>query len=272
MLENIKRAKKSIEAQFGSMAAKTALVLGSGLGDFVNRHSIVHAMTYSSIDGFLSPSVQGHLGKLCLIKIASKPVLVFCGRIHAYEGHDAKDVTFPIRVIKALNISNLILTNACGSTHKAFKPGQIMLIKNHLNLTGLNPLLGSNVDELGPRFPDMSFPYDQEHIKLAKRLAKKLNISVKIGVYAGLLGPSYETASEIQMLKKLGADVVGMSTVLETIAARHQGTRVVGLSLVSNDGAGIGKAILSHQDVIETQKKNQEKFFIFLSKLCTELS
>lgn len=232
-----------------STTPEFAVVLGSGLGDFVNRLSDKVEISYDQIPGFKKTNVIGHAGKLVIGKISDKTVAVMQGRIHFYEGHSLDEVTFPVRVLGRLGIKNLLLTNAAGGVNKSYHAGQLILLKDHINLTGNNPLIGPNIDELGTRFPDMSYAWDPKLRNLALKAAAELNYNLVEGVYASVLGPSYETPAEVNMLRTLGADVVGMSTVFENIAAVHMGMNVIGISCVTNMAAGIEKSPLKHEDI-----------------------
>lgn len=238
---------------------KIGLILGSGLGVMADEVEGVQ-ISYGEIPDFPVSTVEGHDGKLVVGTLRGKPVMTMKGRLHAYEGYSLEQVTFPVRVMKALGVDTLIVTNAAGGVNTDFRPGDLMLIRDHLNLTFRNPLIGPNDERLGPRFPDMSEAYDKGLRELAKNVAAKLGISLREGVYAGLLGPSYETPAEIRMLRTLGADAVGMSTVPEVIVARHAGIRVLGISCISNMAAGILPQPLSHEEVMETAERVKDTF------------
>ncbi len=233
----------------------SAIVLGSGFGDFVKEIPVLHEVNYKNIPLFPQTTVTGHKGQLLLTSIGDRKVLVFCGRFHYYEGHDLETVTLPIRVASHLGVKTLILTNASGGIQKHFNPGTLMVIRDHINLMGTNPLCGQNLNVFGPRFPDMTEVYNIELRKMALRLLKKNNIPHFDGVYCSVSGPSYETPAEIHFLKKIGVDAVGMSTVPEAIVARHSGMKVLGLSCITNLASGISATPLSHEEVIQTGKK-----------------
>jgi purine-nucleoside phosphorylase len=228
------------------------LILGSGLGPIADHVTEAVTISYSQIPHFQNPSIEGHAGKMILGKMNGTPVVLLQGRFHLYEGHAMEDVVFPTRAICGLGIHTLILTNAAGGINTRFRPGDLMLIEDHLNLMGDNPLKGPNLSQLGPRFPDLTEAYHRGCLEIFKQTAKELEISVQAGTYAGLLGPTYETPAEVRMLRTLGADAVGMSTVPESIAANHLGVRVTGLSCITNLAAGLSPHKLSHQEVIET--------------------
>ena len=227
------------------------VVLGSGLGAFAERFTNAVRIPYSEIPHFPTSGVVGHAGELVLGDMSGVKVAVMSGRVHYYEGYDMQKVVFPVRVLAGLGITNMVVTNAAGSINTAYNPGDFMLIVDHLNLTGANPLRGPNDDRLGPRFPDMSKAYAPEARELVHEAARKVGLSLREGVYAGLAGPTYETPAEIRMLHSIGADAVGMSTVAEVIAAGHAGLRVVGLSVITNLAAGLSRTPLSHDEVKE---------------------
>ncbi len=229
------------------------VVLGSGLGAFADRLEKRAVVPYEEIPGFPISKVAGHAGRLVVGEVATPggPVTVATmqGRVHAYEGWPASEVAFGARVLCALGVKALLVTNAAGGIDASYQAGDLVRLTDHLNLTGQNPLIGPNDDRLGPRFPDMSAPYDPRLGALLDEAAREAGVALRQGVYAGVLGPSYETPAEIRMLRTLGADLVGMSTVHEVIAARHQGVPVAGLSVVTNLASGLGAAQLTHEEV-----------------------
>ncbi|EKE04765.1 MAG: hypothetical protein ACD_20C00007G0026 [uncultured bacterium] len=235
------------------------LILGSGLGDIAEDIEGIK-IPYSEIPGFKSSTVAGHSGNLVIGNLQSKTVIAMQGRLHYYEGYSLTEVIYPIRVMKQLGIDTLVLTNAAGGVNKDFTPGDLMIIIDHLNLMGNNPLLGKNLDELGPRFVDLTYAYDRRLSELAENAAKDLNISVQKGVYAAVTGPVYETPAEVRVLRTIGADAVGMSTVPEVIAANHIGLKVLGISCITNMASGIMDKPLSHAEVIETSNKTKQNF------------
>ncbi len=243
------------------------IVLGSGLGELGEKIEESTVIDYSDIPNFPISTVEGHKGRLIIGKLEGKNVLAMQGRFHYYEGYPIKDVTFPIRVMKAIGIETLIVTNAAGGCNINFKPGDLMIIKDHINFAGVNPLIGKNYDELGIRFLDMSRAYDRQLIQLAKNVSKEIDIDLKEGVYMWFSGPTFETPSEIKMATLLGADAVGMSTVPEVIVANHGGMRVLGISCITNMAAGILDKPLNHEEVIETTKKVREKFEQLIRKI-----
>lgn len=247
------------------------LILGSGLGVLGNEINDQVVIPYSDIPHFPTSTVAGHEGQLVLGNLEGKQVIAMQGRFHYYEGYSMDQVTFPVRVMKELGIQSIIVTNAAGGINKEFSPGDLMLISDHINNMGTNPLIGPNDNKLGVRFPDMSTVYDEEYIQLAERCAMELGLMVKKGVYVGNTGPTYETPAEINMLRTLGGDAVGMSTVPEVIVAGHANLRVLGISCISNMAAGILDQPLSHKEVIETTNKVQENFLQFVKKILKEL-
>lgn len=244
-------ARDAVASRLGGRQPAVALVLGSGLGGLAERLANGVRIPYRDIPGFHVPTVEGHRGELVIGTLGGTMVLAQSGRFHMYEGYSAQDNVLPIRVFAALGIRKLIVTNAAGGVRRSFQAGSLMLISDHLNLTGRNPLIGP-VEEGDERFPDMTEAYDAGYRALAKAAAERLGIPLEEGVYAGLLGPNYETPAEVRMLERLGADAVGMSTVAEVIAARARGMKCLGFSLVTNPGAGISPTPLNHKEVMET--------------------
>lgn len=239
---------------------KIGLILGSGLGDLADSIVNPDIISYKDIPGFPVSTVKGHKGLLVTGELCNKSVLCMQGRFHYYEGNPMNKIIYPIRVMKMLGIETLIITNAAGGINKSFRPGDLMLIEDHINLMGTNPLIGFNDEEIGPRFPDMSEAYDKNLRETAFNCAKKNEIDIKSGVYLALTGPSYETPAEIRAFRALGADAVGMSTVPEVIAANHCGIKVFGISCITNMAAGINNMPLSHKEVIATTEKSKESF------------
>lgn len=236
------------------------LILGSGLGSLGEKIENPVIIKYEDIPNFPLSSVEGHKGQLVIGKLGGKEVIAMQGRFHFYEGYHLDQVVFPVRVMIGLGIENLIVTNAAGGVNEDFTPGDLMIIKDHINFTGQNPLIGQNYDELGPRFPDMTNAYDKEFIDLTKTIGRKLNIPLREGTYMWFTGPTYETPAEIRLAKVLGAAAVGMSTVPEVIVAIHQGIRVLGISCITNMAAGILDQPLNHEEVMETSLIVKDKF------------
>jgi purine-nucleoside phosphorylase len=247
-----------------SLEPRVALVLGSGLGGFADEIESPTHIPYEEIPGIPSSAVVGHAGRLVVGRAEGVPVVAMQGRVHLYEGHDPNDIVFGVRLMRTLGAEILVITNAAGGVDPSFAAGALMIIEDHLNLTGQNCLVGPNDDDLGPRFPDMTRAYDRELGEIADAVAREKGFALERGVYAGLLGPTYETPAEVRMVRALGAHAVGMSTVLEVIAARHMGQRVLGLSCITNMAAGITGAALSHDEVKETAERVREEFVALL--------
>ncbi len=239
---------------------KIGLILGSGLGAFAESLSDFSRVPYSQIPTFPQSTAIGHAGQMVIGNAGSVPVAAMQGRVHLYEGYSAQEIAFPIRVFGRMGIRAVILTNAAGGINLKYKQGALVLIKDHINLQGLNPLVGPNDDRFGPRFPDMSYAYSRKFGKVAQEEAARLGLTLDDGIYAALLGPSYETPAEIRYLRTIGADLVGMSTVAEVIAARHMGIEVLAISCVTNMAAGILDQALSHEEVMETGQKVRGQF------------
>jgi purine-nucleoside phosphorylase len=244
------------------------LVLGSGLGAYAKSLTDAVAIPYADIPHFAPSTAVGHRGELVLGKAeGGVPVAVMAGRVHLYEGYPVAQVVFPVRMLARLGVKTLLLTNAAGSVNVNYKPGELVILSDHINLTGVNPLTGPNPDELGPRFPDMTDAYDPVLREIAEKACWKAGVTARKGVYLGLAGPSYETPAEIRMARTLGADVVGMSTVLEVIAARHMGLRCLGISCVTNMGAGVLKQKIDHQEVLEVGERVKQGLLEVLGRI-----
>jgi purine-nucleoside phosphorylase len=241
-----------------------AVVLGSGLGDFAATLAEPVSMPYRQLPNWPAARVAGHEGRLVVGTLQRRAVAALAGRSHAYEGHDAATLTFAVRVIGCLGVKTLILTNAAGGINTAFSQGTLMVIDDHINLTGINPLVGLNEDRFGPRFPDMTQVYASRLRAAADQAGAALDMPLSHGVYAALTGPSYETPAEIRYLRAIGADAVGMSTVPEAIAARHMGLEVFGISCITNMAAGVLPGRLSHQEVLETTRRVRGQFMTLL--------
>lgn len=235
------------------------LILGSGLGELADEITDAIVIPYGDIPHFPVSTVVGHAGQLVYGELAGKKVLAMQGRFHFYEGHSMDVVTYPVRVMAALHAHSLIVTNACGGVNEGFTPGDLMLITDQINFMGTNPLIGKNIDEMGPRFPDMSQAFDHEYRKVAKEIGEKSGLHLKEGVYMGFTGPTYETPAEIRFARTIGADAVGMSTVPEVIVAVHSGLRVLGVSCITNLAAGMQKE-LNHEEVVETTERVKQEF------------
>jgi purine-nucleoside phosphorylase len=270
LYSRVENAVRSIRSR-SEVDAKVAVVLGSGLGAFAEDFEQSVSLPYREIPGFVSSTAEGHVGRLVIGKVKGVPVLAMQGRVHYYEGYTLEEVTFPIRTFHLLGIKTLILTNAAGGIDVQLTQGALMVISDHLNLMGVNPLRGRNDERFGPRFPDMSEVYTRELQELATEEARELDITVRRGIYAALAGPSYETPAEIHMLRAFGADAVGMSTVPEAIVARHMGMKVLGISCITNMAAGISETPIHHEEVMETGQKVREKFTELLRRVIAKL-
>ncbi|MFC5714118.1 purine-nucleoside phosphorylase [Thalassorhabdus alkalitolerans] len=266
MSAKVKEAASYLKEQF-SVNPKVGLILGSGLGDLAEEIEDAIYVEYQSIPHFPVSTVEGHAGRLAGGTLEGKDVVAMQGRFHYYEGYSMQEVTFPVRVMKELGVETIIVTNACGGMNPSFKPGDLMVIEDHLNMTGANPLIGPNDEELGPRFPDMSQAYEKGLQEVAQRAADKLGISIQKGVYAGISGPAFMTGAELIMLRKLGGDVVGMSTVPEVIVARHGGQKVLGISCITDMAIGEEIEGVSHEEVIETATKTKPRFISLVKEV-----
>lgn len=255
----------------GVTVPKVALVLGSGLGGLAERIADPRIVSYGDVSGMPTSGVAGHAGRFVMGTLASVPVIAMQGRVHLYEGHTPDRVAFGVRVMAALGARVLIVTNAAGGIAPDLAAGSLMVIDDHLNLTGRNSLVGINNDALGPRFPDMTCAYDRDLAALCMLTGKTLGIALAHGVYAGMLGPSYETPAEVRMLRTLGADAVGMSTVLEVIAARHMGVRCLGISCITNAAAGLSDQRLTHEDVQDVANAAAERLETLVLAVVAEL-
>ncbi|MCM3269304.1 purine-nucleoside phosphorylase [Paenibacillus elgii] len=259
LLKNIKEAAEYIRGKYPEKP-EISLILGSGLGVLADLVEGGVTIPYEDIPHFPVSTVEGHAGELLLGKVEGKHVLMMKGRFHMYEGYGVETVSFPVRVMKELGVEKLLVTNAAGGINTSYEVGDLMLIRDHINFTFRNPLIGPNHSELGVRFPDMSEAYSRRLREAAKEVAAEQGLKLQEGVYLGLLGPSYETPAEIRMMRTLGGDAVGMSTVPEVLVARHAGIEVLGFSCISNMAAGILDQPLSHAEVMETTERAKPKF------------
>lgn len=267
---HIKEAAEYITEQTAARP-EIGLIMGSGLGVLGDHIQDAVVIPYHDIPHFPVSTVEGHAGELLIGSLSGRTVVLMRGRFHMYEGYGPELTAFPVRVMKALGVQSLLVTNAAGGINLHFASGNLMLISDHINLTGKNPLIGPNDDELGVRFPDMSEAYSKRLRAIAGEIAKEQGIVLQEGVYVGLLGPSYETPAEIRMLRTLGADAVGMSTVAEVIAARHSGIEVVGISCISNMASGILDQPLSHAEVMETTERVKSQFLELVTSLIARM-
>jgi len=254
-----------------ALRPSVAVVLGSGLGGFAEALADRVEIPYSDIPGWPASTAVGHAGKLILGRLGAQQVAVMAGRAHLYEGYTPEQVTFGVRVLGSLGVRSVVFTNAAGGINLTFRPGALVLISDHINLQGSNPLAGPNDDSLGPRFPDMSEAYSRRYRDVATLVASEIGVEVTEGVYAAMLGPSYETPAEIRFLRTIGADVVGMSTAAEVIAANHMGMKVLGISCVTNMAAGVLPKKIHHGEVLETGAMVRDTLVRFLTALLPRL-
>ncbi len=271
LYERAEHATRIIRSRI-SVEPRIALVLGSGLGGFADDFEEPVSIPYEDIPGFVRSTAQGHAGRLVVGKIDSVPVLAMQGRVHYYEGYSLEEVTFAVRTFGLLGVKTLVLTNAAGGINVQLTQGALMVISDHLNLMGVNPLRGANDERFGPRFPDMSAVYSRELQELVIDEAKAIGVEVRRGIYGALSGPSYETPAEIHLLRNLGADAVGMSTVPEAIVARHMGLEVLGISCITNMAAGISDEPINHEEVMATGDRVRETFAELLRRVITAIN
>ncbi len=271
MYKKIKETSQYIKEATKNETINSAIILGSGMGGFENRFDSKYSIDYGDIPNFIKPSVEGHAGNLSIVEFGNKLTAILSGRAHYYEGYDISDIVLPTRALIDLGINTLVITNAAGGISENYEPGDIVNIKDHINLTGSNPLMGKNIDELGPRFPDMTDTYNKELRKLAESISKDI-FKYKDGVYAWFTGPTYETPAEVSFAKAIGADLVGMSTVPEAIVGNHAGINISAFSLVTNLAAGISKEPLSHDEVIDIANQSKDKLQSFMELFLTEIN
>lgn len=270
---DIKKLKKSVSFIKERIKEEPTigLILGSGLGDMADDVSEKVIIKYSEVPNLPESTVQGHAGQFVFGKYNNKPVVMMQGRFHYYEGNKMEDVILPVYIMKELGVKTIIVTNAAGGVNTEYIPGDLMIINDHINYSGVNPLIGRNYEEIGPRFPDMSAPYNKDLIKLAEAKAKELGIGVKKGVYFMASGPSYETPAEVRMIRILGGDAVGMSTVPEVVAANHCGIKALGISCITNMASGILDQPLNHEEVIETSSKVKKEFISLVGEIIKDI-
>ncbi|MEG0748737.1 MAG: purine-nucleoside phosphorylase [Carnobacterium sp.] len=267
--EKITAAASFIKQQ-GVKDLEIGLILGSGLGELGDEIENPVIISYSDIPHFPVSTVAGHAGQLVYGVLGGKQVLAMQGRFHYYEGYTLQEVTFPVRVMKELGVHSLIVTNAAGGINTSFTQGELMMITDQINYTGVNPLIGPNDEAMGVRFTDMSEPYDKAYQETVRKVAGEMDLDLKEGVYIGFSGPTYETPAEIKMARLLGADAVGMSTVPEVIVAKHAGLRVIGVSCITNLAAGM-QAALNHEEVVETTQRVKTTFKAFIKNVLAAL-
>jgi len=271
LIPQLAEAVKAIQSKT-ALRPEIGLVLGSGLGAFARSMDKATVIPYAQIPHFPVSTAIGHTGELVIGTKEGVPVAVMAGRVHLYEGYTVEQVVFPTRVLARMGVKTLIMTNAAGSVNVNYKPGELMILSDHINFMGINPLVGPNEDALGPRFFDMTEPYDPMLIALAEKACSKVGMIVRKGVYIAFTGPSYETPAEIKMARTMGADAVGMSTVPEVIAARHMGLRVLGISCITNMAAGVLKKKLDHREVLDTAEKVREGLIDVLTRLIQDVA
>jgi purine-nucleoside phosphorylase len=266
LLRRLDEAVSVIQAA-SPLRPRIGLVLGSGLGAFAQTLEAASVLPYSDLPHFPSSTAEGHRGALVVGRSAGAPVAVLAGRAHFYEGYPLERVVFPVRVLGRMGIETLVVTNAAGGVNTTFAPGELMIIQDHINLMGANPLTGPNPDALGPRFPDMTRTYDEELIRVAEEACRAAGMVAHVGTYIAFPGPSYETPAEIRMARGLGADAVGMSTVPEVIAARHMGMRVLGISCITNMAAGVLDRALDHREVLAVGEQVRAGLLVVLARV-----
>lgn len=272
MMDEMKRIDEAAAKVFAVCGkADIGVILGSGLGDYAEALEDAVKLPYSEIPGFPRSTVAGHAGMWCCGTLYGKRVVMMQGRFHYYEGYGMKDVTLPVRVMQKIGVKTLIVTNAAGGVNLGYHPGELMVIGDIFSMTAQNPLIGPNLDAFGPRFPDMSCAFDKELRALAHECANEQGFALREGVYAQMTGPTYETPAEIRMLRTLGADAVGMSTVPEVIVARHGGMRVLGISCITNMAAGILDQPLNHAEVTETANRVKGQFRSLLDRIIEKM-
>lgn len=266
----IRESADYIESR-ATLRPRLALVLGSGLGAFADTLENQTAIPYQDIPGWPPSTAAGHAGKLVVGTVDGTPVVALAGRVHLYEGYTAQQVVYGLRTLDMFGIESVVLTNAAGGVNPAYGPGQLVLISDHINLLGQNPLTGPNDDSLGPRFPDMTEGYSRRYRQIAREAGSEIGLDLQAGVYAAVPGPSYETPAEIRYLRAIGADLVGMSTALETIAANHMGMRVLGISCVTNYAAGVTDQKLDHKEVLEVGDRIKGTMIMLLRRVLPRL-
>lgn len=271
LLEEIRETSDYIKAKI-NFVPRIGLILGSGLGTLADEIKDAVIIDYKDIPNFPVSTVAGHEGKLVLGNLEGKHVIAMQGRFHYYEGYSMQEVTFPVRVMKSLGIDMLLVTNACGGMNNELYPGALMIIEDHINFMGDNPLIGMNYDELGPRFPDMSNAYSEELVKLAEGVAERLNIEIKKGIYAAISGPYYFSKAELRMLRKIGGDTIGMSTVPEVIVANHTGIKVLGLSCVTDMAIADEIVSISHEEVMKVANETKPRFISLVKGIINEVN
>jgi purine-nucleoside phosphorylase len=268
--DHVKEAADAVRGKVRDLP-QVAIVLGSGLGDFAGTLDDAVSLPYEQLPHWPASRVIGHEGRLVVGGVKGRTIAALAGRAHGYEGHDLRTVTFAVRVMGVIGVKTLLLTNAAGGINTGFASGALMAIDDHINLTGTNPLIGPNEDRFGPRFPDMTEVYSRRLRAIADEAGRAIGLPLAHGVYAALMGPSYETPAEIRYLRTIGADAVGMSTAVEAIAARHMGIEVLGISCISNMAAGVLPQPLDHREVLETTRRVRDQFMALLEGIVERL-
>ena len=271
LLDKIKESVEYIDDKL-DFEPEIGMILGSGLGVLAEEIKNPLVIKYKDIPNFPVPTVKGHEGQLVIGDLEGKKVIAMQGRFHYYEGYTMEEVTFPVRVMKLLGVKIMIVTNACGGMNKELYPGALMIINDHINFMGDNPLIGPNYDEFGPRFPDMSSAYDKDLIILAENVGKKLDIEVKKGVYAAISGPYYFSRAELRMLRLIGGDTIGMSTVPEVIVAKHTGLKILGISCVTDMAVADEIQSISHEEVLKVAEQARPKFIRLVKGILSEVT
>lgn len=273
MYQIFEKTKETAQFIQSKMTKKptVGLILGSGLGELALEIEESVTIPYKEIPNFPVSTVEGHAGQLVIGHLNGKDVIAMQGRFHFYEGYSMQEVTFPVRVMKLLGVSTIVVTNACGGMNPAFAPGDLMIITDHINMTGANPLIGPNEAEFGPRFPDMSTAYTRQYIPVVEKTANDIGLTIQKGIYASISGPTYMTAAELIMLRKMGADVVGMSTVPEVIVARHMDMKVVGISCITDMAIGEELEGVTHEQVVAVANRTKPKFIQLIKETLPKL-
>ena len=266
----LEKTAEFIRQKIQNFNPEIAIILGSGLGELADEYCDI-SIDYKDIPGFEASTVRGHKGRLVFAEINGKNVVMMQGRFHFYEGHSIQKVVYPVKVMKKLGVKTIIITNAAGGVNPSFNPSDLMVITDHINFMGQNPLIGANDDSMGDRFPDMSEVYTPEYVDLIKKTGREIGIDMQEGVYMALTGPSYETPAEVRMARTLGADAVGMSTVPEAMVAAWAGMKVIGISCICNSAAGISTVGLSHEDVIKAANIAKDKFIRLVKEVIKKL-
>lgn len=271
MLEQVQNTRDHIKRIIGDFTPEVGIILGTGLGGLVKEIEVKYELLYSMIPDFPIATVEFHTGKLIFGELSGKKVVAMSGRFHYYEGYSMHQITFPLRVLKVLGVQSMLISNACGSVNPAFKKGDLMIIDDHINLQGDNPLRGRNYEYFGPRFPDMSRPYEPKFIELAKKIAASKGIIAHVGVYASVVGPNLETRAEYKYLRIIGADVVGMSTVPEVIVANHMGLPVFAISVITDEGFAENLTPVTMAEIVEVAQHAEPKLTSILKELVANL-